>query len=195
MTRLSKDELAVHPWNLRNSPGPELFKLLGFGKAHSKKFDKYAKARIDGFPRYVALRMVFGEEFVGTCTMAYCYAIEANQYYQWTYANQLSETKFEHMWSPRKATVALLQIVNDDNAKETARLSAIKELNVLHEITIVDDKGNTRKFRGIDDFYKDTAENGAETESPDDAAAEAEPNQDAPAVRDPSLLVEDDDGQ
>ena len=180
MQRPSKEELLRHPWHLNNMPSHETFKLLDFGKAHAPRFRKYAKARIDGFPRYVALRMIFGEQFVGQNSMSYCYAIEANPYYQWTYANQLSKTQFEHMWSPRKATVALLQIVNDDNAKETARLSAIKELNVLHSITITDDKGNTRANRGMDDFYKETSEKGEETESPDDGAADDKPNQDAP---------------
>ncbi|HEF4727275.1 TPA: hypothetical protein SAP13_004713 [Burkholderia multivorans] len=43
------------------------------------------------------------------------------------------------------AARVLISIATDESAKRTERIAAAKELNVLYGITIIDEKGNTRR--------------------------------------------------
>ncbi|WP_217478297.1 hypothetical protein, partial [Staphylococcus aureus] len=74
------------------------------------------------------------------------------------------------LWNPKTALHELLQMVRDPTVKDSSRLSAIKELNVLAEITFVDESGKTRVGRGLADFYASEAEAQTATVA---AAAEA----------------------
>lgn len=163
-----------HPYDLSKMPDPRHWRTESFAKMHKKLFQKYAVARVEGYSRFVSLRMVFGEDFVGPSSMQYCYAIEANAYFKWCYQRVIDHIELTKVWNPKVAVVALKQIVMDENNKEATRLAAIKELNVLSEITFVDDKGNTRAVRGIDSFYADANGEAPKTENPDDGAAKPE---------------------
>ncbi|XAO36781.1 hypothetical protein WP1_142 [Pseudomonas phage WP1] len=70
----------------------------------------------------------------------------------------------------RRRFIELLQVVRDPTVKDSSRLPAIKELNVLAEITFVDEPGRTRVGRGLAGFYASEAEAQTATVA---AAAEA----------------------
>ncbi len=145
-----------HPFHLRNIPEVELFSRKDFTKFNHQHFIDFAEARIEGYSRVVALRMCFGSQFVfGSETAAYCYAIEANPFYKQQYEKKLESLELKKAWNPKISMVALKQLIRDDFVKDNVRMAAIKEANVLAEVTFVDEKGNTRAVRGIDDFYRE----------------------------------------
>ncbi|MGN6083172.1 hypothetical protein [Trinickia sp.] len=66
------------------------------------------------------------------------------------------------VWSAETAVIHLLRLVESPYTKDSAKVMAIDRLNVLLGITIIDDKGNTRKIgRTLADFYEDVAGSGA----------------------------------
>lgn len=156
MTDERKTYPADHPYHLRNVPEVELFSRMDFTEFNKKHFSDFADARIEGYSRVVALRMCFGSQFVfGNETAAYCYAIEANAFYRHEYDKKVKSLDLKKAWNPNVSMVALKQLIRDEFVKDNVRMAAIKEANVLAEVTFIDDKGNTRATRGIDDFYAD----------------------------------------
>lgn len=145
-----------HPYHLRNVPEVELFSRMDFTEFNKKHFSDFADARIEGYSRVVSLRMCFGSQFVfGNETAAYCYAIEANAFYKHEYEKKVKGLDLKKAWNPNVSMVALKQLIRDEFVKDNVRMAAIKEANVLADVTFVDEKGNTRARRGIDDFYAD----------------------------------------
>lgn len=65
---------------------------------------------------------------------------------------RLDELDLKSLWSEKKSVISLLKIVNDPFEKATPKLNAIRELNMLYNLTMIDDKGNTRKS-DWNDFY------------------------------------------
>lgn len=124
-------------------------------------FDEFIALRVHGVSPYVAYRMVLGEDYADNYAQARIYAIEMNPYYKREFHAQLEATPVSELWNPKVAVHELLSLVRDRFAKESARMSAIKELNVIANITIVDETGKTKAGRNLADFY---ATEGAKTE-------------------------------
>lgn len=165
------------------TPHPREFEHPDFLANNKVGFDIYIGHRIDGHSGYRAMRMTFGDAFItDNQGMARVFAIERNPYYAEEFARRLQATKVEQFWNPKMALHSLITIVQDPMAKHTAILGAIKELNVLTNLTIVDEAGKTKPGRNLDDFYKSegkeaTAESAAVDgsqgqESPEIAAGE-----------------------
>jgi len=57
-------------------------------------------------------------------------------------------------WTERLAAWSLREIAADTGERGPARVSAMKELNIMHAITLVDDAGNTRSGRSLEEFYR-----------------------------------------
>lgn len=125
-------------------------------------FDEVIALRIQGASALVAYRMVLGEDYNDNLVTARVYAMEMNPYYKRQFKAQLEATPFTELWNPKVAVHELLSLVRDRWAKESARLSAMKELNVIANITIIDESGKTRAGRKLADFY---AEEGSTTET------------------------------
>jgi hypothetical protein len=105
--------------------------------------------------------MVLGDEYNDNMAQARIYSIEMNPYYKREFKAVLEATPVGEMWNPKVAVHELLSMVRDRFAKESARMSAIKELNVIANITIVDESGKTKAGRNLADFY---ANEGGKTE-------------------------------
>lgn len=117
-------------------------------------FDEYIELRIKGASSAVAFRISFGEEFVQDNNVtARIYAVEKNPYFKANFETKLQSTPIDKLWNPKLSVNMLLSIAVDKFAKDTARLSAIKELNILTNIVIIDENGKTKAGRGLADFY------------------------------------------
>lgn len=122
--------------------------------AHNKQiFDEIIELRVRGISQFVAYRMVLGDEYNDNMAQARIYSIEMNPYYKREFNRVLEATPVHEMWNPKVAVHELLSLVRDRFAKESARMSAIKELNVIANITIVDESGKTKAGRNLADFY------------------------------------------
>lgn len=124
-----------------------------FAMSNQLLFDEYIAMRVQGVTSFVAFRTLFGDLATDNWATARIYALEHNPYYRRNFKATLDATPIDQLWNPKIAMHELLQMVRDKFAKETARMNAIKELNVLCEITIVDENGKTKAGRGLDDFY------------------------------------------
>ncbi|QDH49595.1 hypothetical protein KYLE_1 [Pantoea phage Kyle] len=132
---------------------PEDFEDYNFALNNKEHFDKYIDMIIKGYDETTALRVVFGEE---ACSdggfWARIYAIRRNRYYNQQYQLALQNIKLEELWNPRLAITMLLLIARSSE-KHSARINAIKELNIMTGITVMDEAGNTKQGRSMEDFY------------------------------------------
>lgn len=142
-------------------------------------YTRYIGLRIEGNHPLRALRLVFGDAYVkDNLGVERTYAIERTKFYRDEFSRRLEETKICDMWNPKLSVHRLKCIVMDTMAKESVVMSAIKELNVITNITIVDESGKTRAGRSLDDFYAD--EVAKDVEAKDQAPAPGETPPDAP---------------
>lgn len=85
---------------------------------------------------------------------------ELHPYVRLEIAKKINNIEIGKMWNNKVSIWHLVQLVNDDRwTKCTTRLGAIKELNVLADVTFIDEKGRTRA-RKLGDFYAEQASGG-----------------------------------
>ncbi|AKF13698.1 TPA: hypothetical protein NH725_004728 [Pseudomonas aeruginosa] len=149
---------------------PQEFADPQFAAINQKRFDLYIDLRVQGYSSWRVFRAIWGEEHMDGPAQARIFAMESNPYYRKQFKAKLNATRTSDLWNPKTALHELLQMVRDPTVKDSSRLSAIKELNVLAEITFVDESGKTRVGRGLADFYASEAEAQTATVA---AAAEA----------------------
>ena len=141
-------------------------------------YEAYVELRVLGHSQRDAFIRVFGEDNLeGEIQQQHkrLAAIERTPWFLKAFDDQLNSIDVKKLWSPKKSAHHLLTLVHDIFAKDSVRLNAIKELNVLAGITIVDESGKTRAGRSLADFY---AQNGT-GKTPD--TQKAVENKDAPA--------------
>ena len=118
-------------------------------------FDRYIDMRVHGHDPRQAFVHVFGNEHWNENQQGYrrIEAIESSPYYTEQFALKLKSIPVGELWDSKKAVNALLTNVRSPFVKDATRLSAIKELNILVGIVIVDDNGKTKAGRSLADFY------------------------------------------
>ncbi|PLP98894.1 hypothetical protein [Cupriavidus pauculus] len=154
-----------------------------FAKLNLDYFHEYVTYRVHGYAPQVAFIRVFGNEQAMHNGHLKIHEIEHNPWVRATLAKRLHEAKNRDLWNDKIATLELLSVLRDPAAKHPSRVTAIKELNVLHGITITDEKGNTRRGMSLDEFYKAhgtppagvPATNPSPTHDPVDGANEPRP--------------------
>lgn len=137
---------------------PEDFEDHTFALNNKHLFDEFIDLCVRGYEELTAMRIAFGEQtvedgkFIGRL-----YAIKRNPYYKKHFEEKLASIPMAELWNPRLALQQLVQIARS-SSKDSARINAIKELNVMTGITVVDEAGNTRAGRSLDDFYQQVEE-------------------------------------
>ena len=125
-----------------------------FAVENKKYFDAYVEYRVRGYHPHVAFRRVFGEDYMDSNSPMRIEMAEHNPYFRSNFKRRLSEVKIEELWETKTSVHELLSMVRNPFAKDTTRLGAMKELNVLVGITVVDESGRTRAGRSLADFYQ-----------------------------------------
>lgn len=147
-------------------PTPEDFEDRDFALSNKAMFDEFIMLVVKGAAVNVAFKMVFPRDICASAEVhLYLWAIQRNPYYKHHMPLQLKAVKADDLWSPRQAIHQLLCIVKDSTARESARIKAIQELNIIYGITVVDEAGNTKLGRSMDDFYKGMDESALYPES------------------------------
>lgn len=140
---------------------PEDFEDKLFAENNKALFDEYIDLLILGNDERAAFALVFGHEMVSDnlghlrilCT-------KRNPYFKSRFKRRLEEMPLSDMWSVKRTVHSLLRLVYDPDCKDSAKLNAIRELNVIYGITMIDEHGNSKLGRSMDDFYGKLEENG-----------------------------------
>ena len=134
---------------------------LAFALANHEQFAKYVQMRVHGVHSHAAFRRLFPQDwFDGSNGYARANAVEFNPWVISKLRDELATVNPAALWNPRLAVHEMLSLARDPYAKEQARLGAMKELNVLLNITVVDENGKTKPGKSLDDFYRDLAMGG-----------------------------------
>lgn len=153
---------------------PKDFADSTFAQEFSECFDRFIELRIHGLPRDIAIIESFDLIANGVCiknSAQLGLAAECNPYVKLQFPKMFAEKQICELWDEKKSISHLLRIVENEHVRESVRILAIKELNTLYNITYVDERGNTRAVRTLDDFYKSVAQH---KRHPDPRSPEAE---------------------
>jgi hypothetical protein len=131
----------------------KMFGNPDFAELNAEHFDAYVEYRVHGYHSSVAFRRIF-DEYENIAHLAVDY-VEHNPYFRRQFEKRLAEIKMEELWGAKTAAHELLSVARNVFAKDSTRLNAMKELNVLFGITVVDENGKTRAGRSLGDFYAD----------------------------------------
>lgn len=160
-------------------PTPDDFADERFTAFNRHLIDDFIALHLQGWSLMHCMRVVFGEE----CVMdgqgfARLYGLQRNTYYRSTMEARIETIDPKLLWTPKRAAHALLCLVRDVNEKGSVKLAAAKELNVMFDITVVDENGKTKASRGLRDFYEDAAGESAApgADSTDSAVTGLEPS-------------------
>lgn len=138
-------------------PMPEDFALLRFAQNNQALFDEFIELAVRGVDMASCMRLTFGEDMLSDqYAHARIWAIQRNPYYKGKFALRLKEIPSSELWNPKLAIHNLVKLALDPGAKDSARINAMKELNVITGITVVDELGQTKLGRSMDDFYSKT---------------------------------------
>ncbi|WP_432258639.1 hypothetical protein [Cupriavidus sp. TMH.W2] len=146
---------------------PSVFQGKGFEEAYKTAIGQYAALRAYGRTSRAALRMLWGDKYADHArAQAYIDRIECAPLYIRQFKYFIESLAVSSLWNERVAANRLLNIINDPETKDSTCLAAIKELNVLTGITVIDEKGNTRSRKTLDEFYAmEAAQRQADAES------------------------------
>lgn len=162
-------------------PSPIEMGTLSFATAHYDLFTQYVELRVHGVHSHEAFRRVFPFAwFEGSNGFARANAVEFNPQTISRLRDAIANVKPSTLWNPNLAIHAMLSLAQDPFAKDNTRLGALKELNVLCNIIIVDENGKSRAGRSLDDFYRDLDAKASRSEAakkdPADAQTPTEAN-------------------
>jgi hypothetical protein len=138
---------------------PKVFGERSFAELNSDLITQYVEYRIHGQHPHVAFRRVFGEDYMDSVSHVRIELLEHNPYFKEHFARRLSEVKIDDLWNTRIAINGLMAMSRNPYAKDSTRLNAMRELNILTNIVVVDENGKTKAGRSLDDFYEKVAEN------------------------------------
>lgn len=137
---------------------PIYFRDEDFARRNLQFVSEYAGYRAIGVNAERAFLRTFGTDYADLYLQARIEALEHNLIYRQVFIEQFAKVKIGDMWDVKMAAWEYLQLINNPFVKDSTRLSAIKEMNVLFGITVVDDNGRTRAGKGLKEFYADTVE-------------------------------------
>jgi hypothetical protein len=134
-------------------------------------YDKYIEYRVHGYSSHAAFNRVFGSDHWQSNQQGYIRieAMESTDYYKAEFERQLQGISTDKLWNTKLSLHELLATMRGPFTKDSTRLAAIKELNVLVGITVVDENGKTKAGRKLSDFY-DSEGDGATPAKPTPAA-------------------------
>ena len=159
---------------------PKIVSRVDIAEDNERQFAAYAKNRVEGHGPSAAFRRAFGPGHRVDDAYHYSEQIENNPWYKERFAQELAAMPMDKIWNSKVAINALRQMTLDANNKCATRLAAMKELNVLANITFVDENGKTRAVKGLDDFYATLPSQDLDTIKARDEALAAAGIKDAP---------------
>jgi hypothetical protein len=134
---------------------PAMFEDERFAELNAELFDRYIDMRINGHHPQVILGKVFGPENDGNGSHLRVTHLERNPYYIRNFEARMRNFKVNEVWNANISLHETLKMYRDPMNKCGTRLSALRELNIMVGIVIVDENGKTKAGRSLADFYAD----------------------------------------
>lgn len=134
---------------------PVQFRSEEFAKLNIAFISDYADYRVVGWNAERAFLRVFGTDYADLWLQSRIEALEHNLVYRKVFAEKFALVKMENMYGPKLAVYELLALLNNPFTKCSTKMSAIKELNVLYGITVVDAAGKTTAGKSLKEFYEE----------------------------------------
>ena len=132
---------------------PSCFADETFVRANEGLVAKYVEYRVKGYPEQMAFLRVFGSDYKDGALAQRIDNLEHNVVYRKMFDTRLRDIPLEELWNARLSVQELLTIARSWFAKDATRLAAMRELNVLCGITVIDENGKTKAGRRLEDFY------------------------------------------
>ena len=135
---------------------PKDFSEDGFVDYFSEACDTYISARISGTPKKAAFMIAFGPgQYSDVHFVTRMMHLEANPKLRKLMLTRLENVKISDLWNEKISVTFMVALLNDDSVRDTVKAAITKELNVLAEITITNEHGDTVKAGShLDDFYQ-----------------------------------------
>lgn len=144
---------------------PEDFEDPRFAEHNQALFDEFIDLVIQGHDMRASFALVFGMEVAtDNYTGQRILCTQRNPYYKMRYKKRMEEMPLKELWSVKSSIHNLVKLVRDPEVAASAKLNAIRELNIIYGITMIDENGNSKMGRSMDDFYKDFGEAAKEGE-------------------------------
>lgn len=136
---------------------PQEMASIDFARDNFVVFNRYIELRLHGVYSVTAFRRSFPPQYAGdhSLMLRMADAVEFNPYVISKLRDRISEVPATDLWNAKIAIHEFVSLARDPTAKDTARLGAMKELNILCQITVIDENGKTRLGSSLDDFYRD----------------------------------------
>lgn len=123
---------------------------------HRDALDRYLRLKAIGQSSRAALSGAFGFEYASVMNQQYYIdLIESSDAYTSGLPKYVAAMKDHAVWSPEISARTLAAIATDQSLKASDRIAAAKELNVIFDVTVVDENGKTRRGgHTLEDFYR-----------------------------------------
>ena len=139
----------------------------------------YLDLRILGVEPERAFLRCFGTDYYDQFITQRIEALEHNPAYRVEFAKRFGAQSVDQMFNLKVAVYEWLQLINSKATRDSSKVAALKELQVLYGMTVIDANGNTRAGKVLADFYLEqnqakplTAPTGELHAEPGSAAAE-----------------------
>jgi hypothetical protein len=136
-------------------PAPR-FREDDFIRMYRPLVSRYLDMRVLGMERESAFLQCFGTDYYDQHLIRRIEALEGNEAFQNELGKRLDAKTPEQMFDLKKAIWNWMSIINSNSARDSSKVAAIKELQVLYGLTVIDANGNTRAGKTLADFYKET---------------------------------------
>lgn len=146
---------------------PRIMASDRFSLIFAEEYQMYARLKLSGMLPSIAFRRVFPDYLsVDNHATARIYALESSDLFNEYYKNILMNTPIRELWNERLAVHRLLTIAQNPFEKGSTQVNAVKELNVLVGITIIDEGGKSRRGASMEDFYRSLSSDEENPEAP-----------------------------
>lgn len=137
---------------------PQKFSCPNTAYEYKANFDVYVELRVRGIPRDLAVVEAFDMIRLGVDmgnVRQLAFACDINQYVRIRFRQVLENKDIKKdLWSERTAVNKLLELVNDESVRDSVRLNAIVQLNVLCGYIQLDEAMSKRIGHTLADFAR-----------------------------------------
>ena len=126
---------------------PSVFESEDMRDLHEEQYNRFVDMRIRGIDRDTAFSRVFpryARPRDGVRAQERAMYLESTEWFQSTFDERLKKAKLSDLWNANVSMNRLLEVIKSPNEKGSTKVAAMREANILAEITFVDENGQTR---------------------------------------------------
>jgi len=132
------------------------FRNPEFIREYRPLFARYLDMRVAGKPARSAFLQCFGAGYFDQWFLGRIEALEGGEHFQAQLEKKRAEADLTKVFDLKDAVYGWLDIIHNPETRDSSRVAALKELQVLYGMTMIDANGNTRAGKVLADFYKES---------------------------------------